>query len=49
VFVRSLMRIRCRSEDDTVVAGVPPAHLENCSRHGCVYTKSDKLATRFTF
>src|SRR5216117_1271543 len=25
------------SEGDAVVAGVPPARLENCSRHGCLY------------
>src|SRR5438093_2996229 len=25
------------SEGDGVVAGVPPARLENCSRHGCLY------------
>jgi len=28
------------SEGDAVVAGVPPARLENCSRHGCLYRNS---------
>src|SRR5215831_3830787 len=39
VLARSLVRIRCCSEDDAVVAGVPPGRLENCSRHGCLYTR----------